>query len=140
MRSGQSGEVGQLGQCDIHAKRARATTPILHAPPKSFGQCKGIDEVEVEQLGIYPRGDGRGRDRFALFGLDANGAAILDEDPAHPRRKPDVHAVGHGGFRHGLGDSAHPADSVAPDAFLSVHLAKIMVQKNIGRAGRVGAA
>ena len=44
-----------------------------------------------------------------------------------------------GGFRHGLGDRAHAADSVAPDAFLAVHLAEAVVQENIGRARRVGA-
>src|SRR6202035_1131143 len=44
-----------------------------------------------------------------------------------------------GGFRHGLGDRAHAADRMAPDAFLSVRLAKAMVHENIGRARRVGA-
>ena len=137
--SGQGGEVRQFRKCYVHAKRARATTPIFHALPESLGQGTLLDEVEVEQFGIDARGDGRGTDRFALVGLDADGTAILDQDAAHPRGKPDVHAVGYGGFRHGLGDSAHPADGVAPDAFLPVHLAEVMMQENIGGARRVGA-
>ena len=59
----------------------------------SLGQCERIDKVEVEELGINPCGDGRGADRFALVRLNADGAPIFDNDPAHPRRKPDVHAV-----------------------------------------------
>ena len=41
--------------------------------------------------------------------------------------------------RHRLGDGAHSADGVAPDAFLAVHLAEHVVQQHIGRARRVGA-
>jgi hypothetical protein len=38
-----------------------------------------------------------------------------------------------------LGCRTHAADRMAPDAFPTVHLAKAMVQENIGRARRVGA-
>ena len=94
---------------------------------------------EVEELGIDPCGDGCGADGFALVRLDADGATILDKDLGAPASKPDVHAVRCGGLRHGLGDRTHAADGVAPDAFLAVHLAKAMMQQNIGRARRVGA-
>ena len=40
--------------------------------------------------------------------------------------------------RHRLGDRAHAADGVAPDALLAVHLAEGMVQHHIGGAGGVG--
>ena len=92
--SGQSGEIRQFGKRNVHAKRARAATPVFHAPTKSLGQGERIDEVEVEELGINPCGDGRGADGFAFVRLNADGAPIFDKDPAHPRRKPDVHAVG----------------------------------------------
>src|SRR6202040_164613 len=49
------------------------------------------------------------------------------------------HAARGGSFRHGLGDRTHAADRMAPDAFPTVHLAKAMVQENIGRARGVGA-
>ena len=47
--------------------------------------------------------------------------------------------MSHGGFRHGLGDGTHAADSVTPDAFFAVHLAEAMMHENIGRTGRIGA-
>ena len=137
--SGQIGEVRQFGQRDIHAKRARPATPVFHPPPESFGQRARLNEMEVEKLGINPRGDGCGTDGFTLVRLDADGLPILDKDLAHPRRKSDGDAMRGGGFRHGLGDRAHAADRMAPDASLSVHLAEAMVQENIGRARRVGA-
>ena len=40
---------------------------------------------------------------------------------------------------HRLGDRAHAADGVAPDALLAVHLAEGVVQHHVGRARRVGA-
>ena len=132
-------EVRQLGKRDIHAKRARAAAPSLMRRRNSSGRTRGIDELEVEELRIDLRGDGCGADALALVGLDADGTAVLDKHLADRRRKPDVDAVSDGGFRHGPGDGAHAADGVAPDAFLAVHLAEAVVQKNIGRAWRVGA-
>src|ERR1700732_2542881 len=137
--SGQIGKIRQFGQRDIHPKRARPATPAFHPPPESFRQSTRLNEMEVEKLGINPRGDGCGTDGFTLVRLNADGLPILDKDSAHPRRKPDVHAARGGGFRHGLGDRAHATDRMAPDAFLPVHLAEAMVQENIGRARRVGA-
>src|ERR1700731_1842861 len=137
--SGQGGEVWQFRERNIHPKRARPATPVFHPPPESFGQGARINEVEVEELGVDPCGNGCGTDGFTLVRLNADGLPILDKDLAHPRRKPDVHSARGGGFRHGLGDRAHAADRMAPDAFLSVHLAEAMVQENIGRARRVGA-
>src|ERR1700716_4701286 len=95
--------------------------------------------MEVEELGINPRGDVCGTDGFTLVRLNADGLPILDKDLAPPRRKSDGDAMRRGGFRHGLGDRAHAADRIAPDAFPTVHLAEAMVQENIGRARRVGA-
>jgi hypothetical protein len=137
--SGQGGEVWQFRERDIHPKRARPATPVFRPPPESFGQGARINEVEVEELGVDPRGNGCGTDGFTLVRLNADGLPILDKDLAYPRRELNVHAVRGGGFRHGLGDRAHAADRMAPDAFLSVHLAKAVMQENMGRARRVGA-
>src|SRR5580704_16538328 len=137
--SGQGGEVWQFRERDIHRKRARLATPVFHPPPESFGQGARINEVEVEELGVDPRGNGCGTDGFTLVRLNADGLTIFDKDLAHPGRKPDLHAARGGGFRHGLGDRAHAADRMAPDAFLAVHLAEAMVQENVARARRVGA-
>jgi hypothetical protein len=79
---------------------------------------RGINEVEVEKLGINPRGDGCGTDGFTHVRLHADGLPILDKDSAHPRRKPNVLAVRGGGFRHGLGDRAHATDRMAQTPFL----------------------
>ena len=105
---GQHGEIRQFGKRDVHAKRARTATPSLYAPPKSLGQGPGIDEVEVKELGVNPRGDGSAADGFALVGLDADSAFVLDDNLANARRKPDVDAVGDDG----LGDGAHAADGM----------------------------
>jgi hypothetical protein len=82
----QIGKIWQFGQRDIHAKRARPATPIFHPPPESFGQGARINEVEVEELGVDPRGNGCGTDGFTLVRLNADGPPILDKDLAHPRR------------------------------------------------------
>ena len=43
------------------------------------------------------------------------------------------------GARHRLGDRAHAADGMAPDALLAVHLAERMMQHHIGGARRIRA-
>ena len=47
--------------------------------------------------------------------------------------------AGRAGARHRLGDRAHAADRVAPDALPAVGLAEAMVQQHVGGARRVGA-
>ena len=77
MRVRQGGEVWQFGQRDIHPKRARPATPVFHPPPESFGQGTRLNEMEVEKLGVDPRGDGCGTDGFTRVSLNAYGATIL---------------------------------------------------------------
>ena len=74
------------------------------------------------------------------FERDTTGAAVLDQDLADRRRGLDLHAVTCGRPRHRLGDRPHPADGVAPDPSLAVHLAEGVMQQDIGGAGRVGLA
>ena len=53
--------------------------------------------------------------------------------------RADLDAALGAGARDRLRDRAHAADRMAPGALFAVHLAKAMVQKHIGRAGRIGA-
>ena len=66
-------------------RNARPATPAFHPPPESFGQGARINEVEVEELGVDPRGNGCGTDGFTLVRLNADGLPILDKDLAHLR-------------------------------------------------------
>src|SRR4051794_20796648 len=79
----------------------------------------------------------------------SDGAAILEHDACCPALLDDylpdgsidldLHAALAGGVRHSLGDRPHAANGMAPSALLAVHLAKDVVQQDIGGVGRVGA-
>ena len=77
VRARQIGKIWQFRQRDIHAKGTRPATPVFPAPPESFGQGVCLDEMEVEELGINPRGD-RGTDGFSLVCLNADSMSLLD--------------------------------------------------------------
>ena len=54
-------------------------------------------------------------------------------------RRFDVCTVFRRSFRHGLSDRSHAAQGVSPSAFLCIHLAKGMMEKNVGCAWVEGA-
>ena len=62
--------------------------------------------------------------------------AVLDDDLPHLGAGADLDAALRRGLRHRLRDGAHAAQRMTPDARLSVHLAKAMVEQDVGSAGR----
>ncbi len=75
----------------------------------------------------------------AFLGNHAHRTAAFHQDLPHRARDANFHAALRGGFRHRLGNGAHPADRMPPGSLLAVDLAKYVVQQHIGRTRGIGA-
>ena len=84
------------------------------------------------------RDDGMRRDFLAARRDDARGATLDHQDFADRALRAYLDAARRAGARHRLGDGAHAADRVAPDALLAGGLAETVVQQHIGGAGGIG--
>ena len=135
----QRGEGGQGAQRHVHPEGAGAVAPIPDAIEKFARQRVRRHQPRIQQFRIDAGGDVFGADGLAIVEDDADRAVALDDHLAHAGIQFDLDAVAARGPRHRLGDRAHAADGVAPDALLAVHLAEGMMQHHIGRAGGVGA-
>ena len=82
--------------------------------------------------------DGARRDFFAPRRDDAGCATLDHQDFADRALRADLDAARRAGARHRLGDRAHAADRVAPDALLAAGLAETVVQQDIGGSGGIG--
>ena len=113
----------QARERHVHAERARAGAPAPHARKEIRRERIGGHHPRVEEVGLTLPTTARAR-RTPVFEGDACGAAPLHDDSPHRRAGLDLDgARGAGRLRHGLADRAHPADRVAPDTLLAVHLA-----------------
>ncbi len=134
----QSGEARQFGQGHIHAERTRARGVAAHP----FGEVRRnhgrIDQAVEQQTRVQVGDHGPGADCVARLGHGADRPALFHQHLGDRRVQPDVDALLGAGGRHGLSDGAHAADGMAPGALLAVHLAKDVVQQDIGRTGRIG--
>ncbi len=137
--AGQRGEIRQFAQRDVHPEGAGAAAPFGDAPQEIRRQRGRIDQIAIEQLRIEVGDDCAAANRLALARHDPDAAAVLDQHLAHRGIGPDLDAGRPGGARHGLGDGAHAADGMTPDALLAVDLAEGVMQQHIGRAGLIRA-
>ena len=97
-----------------------------------------LQQLQIGALGIEAGDDGLGLDLLAVRQRHAHGLAVADQDLLDLGRGADLHA-GLGGRRgDGLADAAHAAAREAPGADLPVHLAHVVMQQDIGRAGGIG--
>src|SRR5262249_61505882 len=80
---GCAGEVGQLGERDVHAEAPGGAAPALD-PLAEFGVERILfDELEEEDLGVDAGGDGVGLDFRSVFKRYGDGAAGFHADGSH---------------------------------------------------------
>ena len=136
---GQASEFGQFGQGNIHAEGAAACLEALDAAFEFTAQVAVIEHPFVKQfrpdIGNHPIGD----HFLAAFKAHACDLAAINQYPRYRAFKADFDAMLAAHLGHDLGDVAHPADAMAPRAFLAIHLAEDVVEEDIGAARRIGA-
>ncbi len=137
--SGQAGEVGQLRQRDVHAKRPRGAAPALDSRAEVGVERARLEHLEVEELRVDRPRDRARLDLGPVPECDAGDAAAFHAHRDHFGANADLDAAGARLLRHRLADCAHAAQRVSPGAALAVHFAERVVQKHVGRAGRIGA-
>ena len=135
----QRRERGQGVQRNVHPEGAGAVAPIPDPIAKGRRQRVRRHQPRVQQFRVDAGGDIFGADARSIVEHDAHRAVLLDDHVAHAGIGADVRAMSARRCRHRLGDRAHAANGVTPDALPAVHLAEPMMQHHIGGAGGIGA-
>ena len=142
LRAGRGGEIWQLRQRHVHAERAGAATIAIHAFGDVGIQVLACDQLLVQQLRIEV-GDDCFCAQLATVGqlhtdrLAALAIRLVDQHALNTSISLDDHAARRAFLRDRLGNRAHAADRVAPDAGLAVDLAEDVMQQHVGRARRI---
>ena len=137
--AGQAGEVRQAvdGQVDLAGAAAELEPADLLLELGVEGA--GLEEVEEGDLGVG-RGEDVGRlDLLAVLEDDAGRLAVLDDDPRNRGLGADLGAEGLRGAGDRVGHAAGAALRDAPGTERAVDLAHVVVEQDVGRAGRVDA-
>ena len=112
----------------------------VDAPQEFRRQRRRIDEPREEQLRIEIGDDDFGARKISPASVTTPTARPFSTITSRTAAiGADVDAARSAALRHRLGDRAHAADRMAPDALLAVHLAEDVVEEHIGGALRIGA-
>src|SRR5262249_32104509 len=121
--AGQGGEVGQFRQGDVDLERGAVVADAVDGLGEGGRQQAGVQQAVEGDVGVGVAGHHAGAQLLAVGQGDAGDGAVVDQDPAHLCVGADLGAVGTGDLGQGLGEGAHAAADVAPDAALAVGLA-----------------
>jgi hypothetical protein len=114
----------QLRQRNVHAERARACLPPLHAlRHRRWDHFAGQEFLE-KLLRINVRNDCARPERCAIFQNDSGSAAALHDDFANRQAHIDANAVLAGCPGHRLRYRAHASDGMPPYASFAVHFTR----------------
>ncbi len=92
--AGQAGEVGQLGECHIHAEGARSRSGSeLIRSRNSLGSAPWSIRLRYSRRGIQVGNDRAGAESLTRFGDGADGSAALDDHFLDGTAHADVHAA-----------------------------------------------
>src|SRR6266851_3046014 len=90
-------------------------------------------------MGVHARRDDGGADFVAVFENDSGGAALMEKNSCDSGFRADFSAGFARGAGNGVGDGTGAAAAEAPGAEGAVNLAHVVVEQNVGRAGRANA-
>ncbi len=135
----------EVGTLPGHAREVRGLLELrrgafrvvgLDPANEVLGELGPLDELEERPLRVHARGHDLRLDAFAAGQLHADRAAIPHEDLADLRVRSDLHAEGSRGGCDRLADHPHAASDKPPRPEGTVHLAHVMMDQHVGRAGR----
>src|SRR5436190_7157197 len=124
-------EIGEFAECHVHTEGGRTASIIAYARNKIGVERSRIDQVQIQQFGIYVRYHAA---RFYLAAIGehcSSRASVLYSDGKHFRIGGDFNASRKRLGRHRLRDSTHATDRMAPYAFAPVHFSEHMMQQHI---------
>ncbi len=132
----ESREFRQAVERDVHLAGGAAHLEMLHAMDEVAGKRILVDELEEGALDVGIGDDEAGAQFVAVRQHDAGGPPAARQDLCDLRIRADRTAGGKERAGEGLRHRAHAAARIAPGADRAVHLAHIVVEEDIGRAGR----
>ncbi len=136
--AGKRGEIGQLGQRDVHPERSRAAAVGGDAGAEIGRQMLRRDQLFEQDPGSDVGNHPQRLDDGAVVKFDADGTSRLDDHPRDGGAGPQRDAARRAFLRHRLRDRPHAADRMTPLSALAVHFAEYMVQQDVGRPRRPG--
>jgi len=137
--SRQSFEIGERAESDIDFAGRAAEFVALDAFDEIGGEVLGFHKGKKRVMGIDAGGDDVAADFFAGLEGDACGAAVLVENfcDGGVGANFDAQFACGGGDR--VGDRASATAAEAPRAECAVDFAHVMMEENVGGAGRTNA-
>src|SRR5258708_38692095 len=114
------GEVRQLRERQVDLDHAAPGLPVLDVPGEVAREVLLADMVEERGAGMQGRDDRARPELITVIKRDTNRTAILDEDLADLRVKPDLHADAPGGGGDRVGDCPHASLREPPVAKVTI--------------------
>ena len=133
---GERREARQAVEGDVELAGGAAGLEGAHPLQEWLGQLLVLDAGKEGALHVHVGDDAGGVDLLAVVEDDAGGAAVPDADALDAAAGADLAARGAEGGGERLGDRAHPAAGEAPGADVAVDVAHVVVEEDVGRAGR----
>src|SRR5580692_12620322 len=135
-RAGEAGEIRQAVESEIYFAGGTAIFVAAHVFWKIARKLAGFDEFQEREIGIDARRDNAGMNFFAAFEDYALRDAIFYENFRDCHFLTDFDAGFEGGAGDGVGNGAGAAAAETPGAEGAINFAHVMMEQDVGRAGR----
>ena len=130
---------GSAIQRDVHLAGRSAEFVALHFFQKFAGKLALFEELDEGEAGIDAGGNDVAVDLVAILQNDALSAIVLYQDLCNRRFGADLDANFAGGVGDGVGDCAGAAARKSPGTKRAVNFSHVVMQQDVGRAGRAHA-
>ncbi len=130
---------GQRVEREVHFAGRAAEFVALHFLAEIVGQMLGVDHLQEREVGIDARRDDGRVVLVAGGGGDADRLAVFNQDLRDRNLRLDFHTGFASGVGNGVGDGAGSSAGETPGAKCAVDLAHVVVQQDVGGAGRAHA-
>src|SRR5271170_4484676 len=132
----EAGEIRQAVEREIHFAGGTAIFVAANVFKEIAGKFTLFDEFQKREIGIDAGRDDVGLNFFAAFEDDTVGDAIFYENFRDCYFLTDFDAGFESGAGDGVGNGAGAAAAEAPGAESAINFAHVMMEQNVGGAGR----
>src|SRR5580698_2010015 len=137
--AGEAGKIREAVESEIYFAGGPAIFVTAHVFQEIAGKFAGFDEFQEREIGVNARRDNVGVNFFAAFENDALRYAIFYKNFRYGHFFADFDAGFEGCTGDGVGNGAGAAAAETPGAEGAVDFAHVMMEQNIGCAGRTDA-
>src|SRR5580698_5318649 len=137
--AGEAGEIRQAIESEIYFAGGTAIFVAANVFQEIAGKFAGFDEFQERQIGIDARRNNVGVNFFAAFEDDALRDAILNENFRDCHFLADFDAGFESCAGDGVGNGASAAAAETPGAEGAINFAHVVMEQNVGGAGRTDA-